>query len=482
MIDPNLIFEKNNNSISYFSFNNKTKKKELKKYIPEKFINNETLNLPNISENQVLRHYINLSNKNFGIDTGFYPLGSCTMKYNPKINEKIAGNSSFINSHPYSDNNRIQGNFEILFECKNALLEITGMDDLTFAPCAGAHGELTGLYIIRAYFNYKNEKREYILIPDSAHGTNPASASMAGFKTSTIKSDQNGFIDINDLKKKVNKNIAGFMITNPNTLGLFEKNIDEIVNICKEHDIQLYYDGANFNAFLGITRPGDMGFDIVHINLHKTFSTPHGGGGPGSGPVSVKKHLSIFLPGKNIIQENYKYKLISRSKYSIGKIRSFYSNFLVVIKAYVYIYILGKDGSLKTGLIALLNSNYLYSILKDHFKFGSNEHVMHEFVISLTDLCNKYHFTVMDFAKRILDYGYHSPTVSFPLIIKDCLMIEPTETESKKTLDEFAEILIKIKKEAIEKTDLLKDSPVTTPVKRIDDVKAARFPILKYEN
>lgn len=481
MKDTNIIFEKCNNTESSFSFHTNKKEKDILSNIPNDLLRKEKLKLPSISENEIIRHYISLSSKNYGVDTGFYPLGSCTMKYNPKINEKISKNPGFSDVHPYSDNNRIQGILEIMYKCKKYLLEISGMDDLTFSPCAGAHGELTGLFIIKAYFNKKNQDREFILIPDSAHGTNPASASMAGFKAITIKSDKNGFIDLDDLKEKANEKTACLMITNPNTLGLFEKNIIDIVKICKQYDIQLYYDGANLNAILGICRPGDMGFDVVHINLHKTFSTPHGGGGPGAGPAGVKNHLSIFLPGEDIILKDKVYKLVNRDKYSIGKVRSFYANFLVILKSFIYIYMLGKDGLKRSSQIALLNAKYLAELLKNHFQLATLDHVMHEFVISLTDVCSKYHITIIDFAKRILDYGYHTPTVSFPLIVHDCLMIEPTETESKTTLENFAITLIKILNEAKENPEILKNSPINTPVKRIDEVKAAREPFLKYE-
>ena len=305
---------------------------------------------------------------------------------------------------------------------------------------------------------------------------------MAGFKVITVNSNKDGFVDIDDLKKKANNNIAAFMLTNPNTLGLFERNIDEIVNICTKHNIQLYYDGANLNALLGISRPGDIGFDVVHINLHKTFSSPHGGGGPGAGPIAVKEHLSQFLPGEDIISENNNYILKNRGKDSIGKIRSFYSNFLVIVKSFAYITSLGNDGLSKTSLIALLNANYLGKLLKNYFSFATKDHIMHEFVISLTDLCHKYNLSIMDFAKRILDYALHAPTVSFPLIIHDCLMIEPTETENKDTLEAFAKVLIKILNEAKENPDLLKNAPVNTPIKRPDEVLAARQLVLTWQS
>ncbi len=480
MKDYNIIFEKDNNTLSGFKVLQFDNDDEILSEIPDNFLRIQDAKLPNISENEVIRHFIGLSNKNFGLDTGFYPLGSCTMKYNPKINEKVSKDRLFTSFHPYSDEKRIQGNLKVLYECKKSLLEITGMDDMTLSLCAGAHGELTGLYIIRAYFESINENRTMVLAPDSSHGTNPASANMAGFKTVTVKSNQDGFIDIDDLNLKANDKVAAFMITNPNTLGLFEKNIEKIVDICKKYNIQLYYDGANLNALLGIVRPGDMSFDVVHLNLHKTFSTPHGGGGPGAGTIGVKKHLSHFLPNEDFIFKNDNYSIEKREKDSIGRVRSFYANFLIVLKAYVYIYSLGFDGLGLTGKIALLNANYLAYLLRDYFNISTKDHIMHEFVITLTDICKKNNITIMDFAKRILDYGFHAPTVSFPLIVHDCLMIEPTETESKATLEKFAEVLKRILNEANTHPELLKNAPLTTPVKRTDEVKAAREPYLIY--
>lgn len=480
MIDKKIIFEKNNNSNSSCFFDLKSDEKDLYKNIPDSLLRKNDLNFPDISENETVRHFIGLSNMNYGVDTGFYPLGSCTMKYNPKINEKISRFNSFANMHPYSEAENVQGTLETIYNFKNALLEIVGMDDITFSPCAGAHGELTGLFIIKAYFINKKENRHFILIPDSAHGTNPASASMAGFKTITIKSTENGFIDLDDLKSKANKDIACLMLTNPNTLGLFEKNIDKVVDICKEHDIKLYYDGANLNAILGITRPGDMGFDVVHINLHKTFSTPHGGGGPGAGPVAVKKELQEFLPDDDVQKNKDKFILVNRKDKSIGKVRAFHSNFSVILKSYVYTYAIGGEGLKETGLIALLNANYLGKLLSPNFDVATKDHIMHEFVISLTEICKVCHISVMDFAKRILDYKYHAPTVSFPLIIHDCLMIEPTETETKETLDKFCEIMLKILNEAKSDCSILKNAPQNTFIKRPDDAKAARQPVLRY--
>lgn len=480
MIDKNLIFEKDNKTISSYKFNLNKSEKELLCHLPENLIDMEEKKLPDISEGEVVRHFIELSSKNYGVDSGFYPLGSCTMKYNPKINERIAKDRLFVNFHPYSDTNRIQGILEVMYNCKEDLKKITGMDEITLSPCAGAHGELTALFVISAYFKNKNENRRFILVPDSSHGTNPASASMAGFKVITVKSDKDGFVDLEDLKSKATNEVACFMLTNPNTLGFYEKNIEEIVRICHSKDIQLYYDGANLNAILGISRPGDSGFDAVHINLHKSFSTPHGGGGPGAGPVGVKNHLAKFLPNENVFFENGNFILKENSDKSIGKVREFYCNFLVVLKSYVYIKSLGSDGLRKSGLLALLNANYLGELLKESFNLATKDHIMHEFVISLDKECNDYGITIMDFAKRILDYGYHAPTVSFPLIVPNCLMIEPTETESIDTLEKFASVLKKILEEAKNNSELLKNAPSNAPIKRADDVLAARQPVLKY--
>ena len=478
MIDKNLIFEKSNDSLSSFKFSTEDNF-DITKHLPQNFIRDELEVFPDMSEGEVARHYIRLSNRNFGVDTGFYPLGSCTMKYNPKINEKISRMDSFANMHPYSSEDRVQGNLEVMYKTAQDLAEITGMDEVSIAPCAGAHGELTGLYVIDAYFKNKGEARDVILVPDSAHGTNPASANVAGFKVVTVKSDENGFVLIDDLKAKIGDNVAAFMLTNPNTLGLYEKNIEAIVDICRKKDIQLYYDGANLNAILGISRPGDTGFDVVHLNLHKSFSTPHGGGGPGAGPVGVKKHLKDFLPNEKVTFVDKKYRITERGDKSIGKVRAFYCNFSVVIKSYAYIVTLGAEGLRKSGLLAVLNANYLGYLLKDKFDIATKNHIMHEFVISLEKELHDSGLGIMDFAKRILDYGYHAPTVSFPL--HNCLMIEPTETETIDTLDKFAETILKIYDEMKTAPDLLKNSPTRAPIKRVDDITAARQPVLKYD-
>ncbi|MCG8570822.1 MAG: aminomethyl-transferring glycine dehydrogenase subunit GcvPB [Spirochaetes bacterium] len=486
MKDPNIIFEKNNSSLSFPQFKLENEKQDVLKNIPDTLLRDDLDDHATYSENEVVRHFVNLGTKNFGVDSGYYPLGSCTMKYNPKLNERVSSLESFTKGHPHSHPERMQGNLAVMYHCKESLLKITGMDDLTLAPAAGAHGELTGLHIIHSYFEKKGENRPYILIPDSAHGTNPASATMAGFKCMTVKSDKDDFIDLEDLKSKVTDEVAGLMLTNPNTIGIFEHNLAEIVDICHAKDVQLYYDGANLNALLGLSRPGDTGFDVVHLNLHKTFSTPHGGGGPGSGPVGVKKHLQPFLPEDELVCQNDKYFFSDRGDSKLGKMRSFYNNYLIVLRAYCYIVSLGKEGLRQTGLMALLNANYLAALLKGKVEFATDQPTMHEFVITLSNLFkstfgDNEHLTIMDFAKRILDYGYHAPTVSFPLIVPDCLMIEPTETESKQTLDDFAAAILTIVEEAKNKPELLKAAPINTPVKRINDVAAARKPILQYQ-
>ena len=476
--DKNLIFEKDNDTLSRFAFTHSAK--QASDYLPANQVRNAELDMPNVSEVEVVRHFIELSGKNYGVDNGMYPLGSCTMKYNPKINEKISKFDSFNNMHPYSANERVQGTLEIIHECGKDLAEVTGMADMSFAPCAGAHGELTAMFIVKAYFRNKGEDRQIILVPDSAHGTNPASANVAGFKVVSVNSDADGFVDIEDLKSKANENVAAFMLTNPNTLGLYEKNIALIRDICHAKGIQLYYDGANLNAILGISRPGDTGFDLVHLNLHKSFSTPHGGGGPGCGAVGVKAHLKDFMPNYITSYKNGQYSIEHRGGLTIGQVRAFSTNFSVLVKAYTYIKALGAAGLRMSGLLALLNANYIAALLRDTFTIATKPHIMHEFVIGLDSECHQYDISIMDFAKRILDYGYHAPTVSFPLIVHNCLMIEPTETESKKRLDDFAAVLLKIYDEMKTDAQTLRDCPTLTPVKRIDDVTAARQPIVKY--
>ncbi|MGO5073363.1 aminomethyl-transferring glycine dehydrogenase subunit GcvPB [Clostridium sporogenes] len=454
---------------------------ELSKLLPKNLLREDEIDLPEVSEVDVVRHYTALSNKNYTVDNGFYPLGSCTMKYNPKINEDIAALSGFSKIHPLQDENISQGALELMYDLKGKLCEITGLDDFTLQPAAGAHGEYTGLLIIKAYHEKRGDtKRTKIIVPDSAHGTNPASASVAGFDIVEIKSGEDGRVSIEELKKVLNDEIAGLMLTNPSTLGLFEKDIKLISELVHEAGGLLYYDGANLNAIMGIARPGDMGFDVCHLNMHKTFSTPHGGGGPGSGPVGVKKHLAKFLPVPTVEKENDKFILDYNREDSLGKIRSLYGNFGVMVKAYTYILTMGKEGLKSASHNAVLNANYIKESLRDYYNIGVDDVCKHEVILS-TLKENPHHIATLDIAKRLIDYGVHPPTVYFPLIIEEALMIEPTESESKETVDEFIDAMKKIAVEAKENPELLHEAPVNAPVRRLDQVKAARKPILKWQ-
>lgn len=450
--------------------------------IPHGLIRKE-LNLPEISEVDVIRHFTRLSRMNYGVDTNIYPLGSCTMKYNPKINEEMALLEEFIQIHPYQDIKDIQGSLKILYELDNYLCEITGMDRFTLQPAAGAHGELTALLIAGAYFRKKGEVRTKILVPDSAHGTNPASASMAGFSVEEVPSDKDGNCDFEVLKEKIDKNTAVLMLTNPNTLGLFEKRICDIADLAHENGTLLYYDGANLNATMGIVRPGDMGFDMVHLNLHKTFSTPHGGGGPGSGPVGVKKELISFLPHPLVMLDEEKgmYCWENKNIDSIGKIHGFYGNFIVLLKAYCYIRALGANGLKEVSNYAVLNANYIKKALGDKYFLFSDRVCMHECVFSAKWQKENNGIKALDIAKRLLDYGYHAPTIYFPLIVEEALMIEPTETESLQSLKSFADAMKSIAKEADETPELLKSAPHFATVGRLDETTAARKPDLCYK-
>ncbi|HOJ92132.1 MAG TPA: aminomethyl-transferring glycine dehydrogenase subunit GcvPB [Dictyoglomaceae bacterium] len=448
-----------------------------KDYLPKKLLPEDLLRkdlpLPQVSEVEVVRHFTNLSIKNYGVDFGFYPLGSCTMKYNPKINEDIAQNPYFTDLHPYTPESLSQGALEIIYKLSTFLSCITGMDRFTFQPSAGAHGELTALLIIKKYLQDKGEDRDTVLVPDSAHGTNPASASMAGFKIIEVPSDERGLVSPKTLSKYLNEKIAVLMLTNPNTLGLFERDILEIAKIVHEEGALLYYDGANLNGIMGYARPGDMGFDAVHINLHKTFSTPHGGGGPGAGPVGVKNFLSEYLPKPTVEFDGEKYYLNYNIPKSIGRVRSFYGNFLVLLKAYAYIRLLGTEGLKRVTEMAVLNANYLKEKLKEILYLPYPSICKHEFVLS-----GKYQkekgVKTLDIAKRILDFGMHSPTIYFPLIVEEALMIEPTETENKETLDQFYEIMRTIDQEIQKDIEKVKTAPHTTPVKRLDEAYAAK--------
>lgn len=453
---------------------------DIRDMIPEHLLSKKDISLPEVSEVDVVRHFTLLSNKNYGLDSGFYPLGSCTMKYNPKINEDVANVTTFTQIHPYQSVDTVQGSLELMYELSEKLAEISGMDQVSLQPAAGAHGELAGLMIIKAFHENKGDfKRKKIIVPDSAHGTNPASANVVGFETVEIKSNEKGNVDLDSLKSVLNDEIAGLMLTNPNTLGLFDENIKEISSLVHEAGGLVYYDGANLNAIMGKARPGDMGFDVVHMNLHKTFATPHGGGGPGSGPVGVKKGLIPYLPVPVIERKEEKFILNYDKPLSIGKVKSFYGNFGVMVKAYCYILSMGAEGLKKASEMAVLNANYMKSKLKDYYHLPIDKVCKHEFVLGGLEQ-GLSEVTTLDIAKRLLDYGYHPPTIYFPLIVHDAIMIEPTETESLETMDTFIEAMISIAKEAKENPQLLKMAPYTTHVRRLDEVKAARNPVLKY--
>ncbi|HPX84591.1 MAG TPA: aminomethyl-transferring glycine dehydrogenase subunit GcvPB [Bacilli bacterium] len=437
------------------------------------------LDMPEVSELDVVRHYTRLSQKNYGVDQGFYPLGSCTMKYNPKINEEMASLPGFVKMHPLQPEKTVQGAMQIYYETSQMLAELTGLAEFSFNPFAGAHGEATGLMIMKAYHLQRGDtKRTKVIVPDSAHGTNPASASVCGMDTIVVPSTPEGTVDITALKKVLNDEVAGIMLTNPNTLGIFEKDICEIAELVHANGSLLYYDGANLNALLGIARPGDMGFDIMHINLHKTFSTPHGGGGPGSGPVGVTKALVHLLPNPRVIKEKGKYRWLTNEQ-SIGSVSGFYGNFLVVVRAYTYLRTLGKENVHHVGYLSVLNANYIKESLKEYYKLPITGLCKHEVVF---DGLISEKATTLDVAKRLLDYGYHPPTIYFPLLFHQTIMIEPTEVESKETIDDFINTMIKIAQEAEANPDLLKTAPHNTIVRRLDDVKAARNPIIKYKD
>ena len=450
--------------------------------IPEEFLSNEELDLPEVSEVDVVRHYTNLSTLNFGVDTGMYPLGSCTMKYNPKINEEIVANPKLARLHPKQDDYQVQGALEAMYTLQKSLCEISAMDYMTLQPAAGAHGEITAITIFKKYHevNGNSEKNE-IIVPDSAHGTNPATAAMAGYKVVEVKSNEKGVVDVEDLRKVVNEKTAGLMLTNPNTLGLFETKIKEIAEIVHEAGGLLYYDGANANAILGHARPGDMGFDAIHFNVHKTFSTPHGGGGPGAGPVGVKKFLRDYLPKPIVEKDGDKYFLDYSMEHSIGRMKDFQGHFGILMRALTYILTMGSDGLKCASTTAVLNANYLQAQLKDDYNLPHDFICKHEFVLGgLKDDCDG-QVKTLDVAKRLLDMGFHPPTVYFPLIVHEALMVEPTETEPKQTLDEFVAAMKQIAQEARENKDILLEAPITTVVRRPDETEAAKKLILTYK-
>ncbi|MCX8055077.1 MAG: aminomethyl-transferring glycine dehydrogenase subunit GcvPB [Ignavibacteria bacterium] len=447
---------------------------ELSNLVPDKFLRKSEPNLPEISENEVSRHFVKLSKLNYSIEDGVYPLGSCTMKYNPKVNEKVASMPGFAEIHPCSQDEHVQGALRVIYECGEFLKEVTGLQGVTLQPSAGSQGELTGILLFRAYHKDRgDDKRNVILIPDSAHGTNPASAAIAGFQVVTVNSLPDGRIDINDLRSKVNDSVAGFMITNPNTVGVFETNIREIEQIIHGCGGLMYMDGANLNALLGIVRPGDMGFDCVHINLHKTFSTPHGGGGPGSGPICVSEKLIPFLPVPQVQKEGEKFVIVRNTEKTIGSMHAFFGNYGVVVRAYTYMRMLGKENLRRISENAIINANYLMKLIEHEYLMPYKEFCMHEFVCS-ADYQKEYGVSAKDIAKRLLDYGFHAPTIYFPLIVHEAMLVEPTETESKENLELFAEALIKISNEAKTNKELVLSAPTTTPVRRLDDALAAR--------
>lgn len=438
------------------------------------------LHLPELSEGELSRHYTELAKKSHGVNDGFYPLGSCTMKYNPRVNEVAAGLEGFTDIHPLQPTETVQGCLEVLKTLESYLCEIAGMKRMTFQPAAGAHGEFTGLLLIKAYHKSRgDEKRKKIIVPDSAHGTNPASAAMAGFSVVSVPSGPDGCVNIEKLKEIAGDDVAGLMLTNPNTVGLFDKNILEITKIIHDCGGLCYYDGANLNAVMGTVRPGDMGFDVIHLNLHKTFSTPHGGGGPGSGPVGCKEFLVPFLP--SILVEGEDKLVAVKEKDSIGEMKNFYGNFLVVVRALAYVMTLGKEGIPEASKNAVLNANYMMNKLKDLYTMAYDEVCMHEFVMSLADLKKQTGVSAMDIAKGLLDFEIHPPTMYFPLIVDEALMVEPTETESKETMDEAIAVFRKLYETAGEDAESLHNAPMTTPVTRMDEVGAARHPILRYQ-
>lgn len=470
------IFEKENNTGICL-----TDEKENLSFLDSAFLRSGKVGLPNVGELEVLRHYKELSDKNFCIEKGFYPLGSCTMKYNPKVNELAASLEGFVNLHPHTADENSQGSLKLMYLLQEALKRITGMDAVTLQPAAGAHGELTGMMVVKKYFEVKGEKRTKVIIPDSAHGTNPASAHMCGFEIISVKSNEKGQVDIEALKEVLDSEVAAIMMTNPNTLGIFEENVLEISKLMHENGSLLYYDGANFNAIMGYTNPKLMGFDVVHLNLHKTFATPHGGGGPGAGPVCVVEKLKEYLPTPVVKFDGEKYFKEYNLAHSIGHVRSFYGNFGVLVRAYSYILMMGEN--LKNATEdAVLNANYLKEKLKKYYDLPYDEPCMHEFVLSGERQKHNFGISTLNIAKRLMDSNTHPPTVYFPLIVHEAIMIEPTESETKAKLDEFIDAMISIAKECEDDSEKILSAPHTTPVKRVDETLAARHPDLCFKN
>ncbi|QQK75901.1 aminomethyl-transferring glycine dehydrogenase subunit GcvPB [Salicibibacter cibarius] len=448
--------------------------------LPDDYVRTKAPELPEVSELQLIRHYTALSKRNFGVDSGFYPLGSCTMKYNPKINEVIARMPGLAHLHPYQPESHVQGALQLMHELQESLAAITGMKEVTLQSAAGAHGEWSGLMIIRAFHESNGDfNRTKVIVPDSAHGTNPASASVAGFDPVTVKTDERGLVDMDHLREVTGEDTAALMLTNPNTLGLFEEDIVEMAEIVHGAGGKLYYDGANSNAILGKATAGDMGFDVIHLNLHKTFTGPHGGGGPGSGPLGVKAELVPYLPRPLLVKEDGQYKWDYDRPKSIGRIKPFYGNYGINVRAYAYIRSMGPEGLRQVSEDAVLNANYLRKRLEPYYDIPYPQYCKHEFVLSAKRQ-KKLGVRALDIAKRLLDYGMHPPTIYFPLNVEECMMIEPTETEAKETLDEFADAMIAIAKEAEEDPDLVLEAPHETVISRLDETKAARKPVLTY--
>ena len=474
---PRLLFESSSPGRSGFDW---PEEKAEPRTLPAAFLREEIAGFPELGELEVLRHFTRLSQRNFAIESQFYPLGSCTMKYNPKVNEVVARLPGCAQIHPLAPVEILQGAMELLYDLERMLIEISGMDGISLQPSAGAQGELTGLMLIRGYLTEQGNPRKKIIVPDTAHGTNPASSTLCGYEVIQISSNSRGVIDPQTVEKTMNEDVAALMITNPNTLGLFERDIEAIAAVMHAKGGLVYLDGANLNALMGVAKPGHMGVDVLHLNLHKTFSTPHGGGGPGAGPVAVKDKLRDYLPVPRIVKRNDVFELLEDCPKSIGRVRSFFGNFGILVRAYAYIISLGGDGLEESSRMALLNANYLRKKLEKSYQIAYNEPCMHECIF--TDrLQHKYGVTTLDIAKRLLDYGFHPPTIYFPLVVAGALMIEPTETETPETLDAFVEAMVAIAREAKETPDLVKNAPHSTPVRRLDEARAARKPILRWE-
>ena len=449
--------------------------------VPSELARGEPPRLPEVSEPELIRHFTELSARTFGVDTGFYPLGSCTMKHNPRVNERVVNLPGFRDLHPLQDPEGAQGALELMWRLQEMLAEIAGLPAVSLQPAAGSQGELTGLMLMRAYFadRGEDEQRRKVIVADTAHGTNPASVTMAGYELQKVETDERGNIDVAHLREMVDEETAGLMLTNPSTLGLFDEHIEEVAAIFHDAGALLYYDGANLNAVCGISRPGDMGFDIVHFNLHKTFSQPHGGGGPGGGPIAVRERLKPFLPVPAIVQEGDEYGLDYNRPQSIGKVRGFYGPFGVFVRSYAYIRSYGP-ALREMSDAAVLNANYLLARLKDAYDLPFDRLCMHEFVLSARTLKKEHGISALDVAKRLMDYGFHPPTIYFPLIVPEALMIEPTETEAKETLDAFADAMLEIARDARESPELIKEAPHHRPVRRVDEVKAAKRAVVTY--